>query len=324
VANGTVALPRTLGRRLGALPMVIGGALVFVIGYGLNHSWKATLGPVLDKIGGVSIPTGLFGSIHPLGWLRTANHQLEAWFSDAQRYGEKGMVWGFTNFATFWVLIGATAFLLGQAVFQLGEWTTDYVRKALHAAHLSRVVPRLDLAIDAAKRYTNHAIARVNARVDYLAHRIAHFTAVAGADIATLPARVGSTPNQLRRLWRSLRGIRSEIVGLGAVALVTAALVSMGFRWVKCSQAKSLGRKLNCWHFGLLNDLFALAFDAWLVTDLCRIVHAMTSAAQLFAKEIEYLSGQISGLIQCQGASRPHALTVEWHDPPAPSAWAET
>jgi hypothetical protein len=324
MANGAAVLPRTLGKRLGSLPVAFGLLILFIVAYGLNHSWKATLGALFDSIAGVKIPIPAAPDIHPFGFVGKVNAAIEKWFADAQRYSERGVVWGINNAIELPLLLAGTALALGIAVFDLGEWVADYVRKAIAANHGARTDPRIaqlqtdilrDEArlrdLERAKRAGGAAagaqdwttlkkgIDDLGGRVKELeraqhgtTHADVHTGAIAHPDVLGVPHWIA------RRLSR----VEKATAGLGAVALVTAALVRMGFKWVKCDAAKSVGRRLNCGSFRFLESLLSLAIDALVITNLCTVTKLLTRVAVEAQPMLLKLTSGVQHLMECQGA----------------------
>lgn len=231
-----------LGRKLGALPIGLGGLVLWVVAAALAVIWYYTLGLIFRKLADLSIPTGIVGHIHPLGFLKKADHDVRVWLNDAQKYGERGMIWGFTNFAMFFVLLGAAAFVLGEAIFELGEWTTSYVAKALRAHAATRVLPLIPPMIARQIRSAAQAIPKLGARVHALEARVtALATATAGAIAHPIP-RIGQLEREVAEHAKRLRKAEKALAGVGAAALVLTALKRLGLGWLRCSNVGKTGK----------------------------------------------------------------------------------
>jgi hypothetical protein len=129
-------------------------------------------------------------------------------------------------------------------------------------------------------------------------------------DIALAPARVGITAKQLRRLSRRLTRVEELTVGLGAVALVGAALGRLGLGWLRCPALGRVGRKIGCGGFSWLEGFFAEAFEALLVIDLCRFALAAQSLARFVVPQLGAVLLVENAVCLGGGASLPSAHDV--------------
>lgn len=332
MSNGTVALPRTLGRRLGAVPLTLGALLAFAVAYGLSHGWKATFGALLERLATLRIPLPAVADIHPFGFVGTANKAIERWLGDAQRYAERGVVWGINNAVELPLLIAGSMVAVGAAIFELGEWTTTLVRRHIDAHH-ERVTSSQLLRLEARERGLEQRLGR-------LEHARRGIGAAAGAndwahierELAKVRGRVAELEDQVAPRSATRPGVRVKTLPRtharsnhwqevmtkpAAIALVLEATGALGFRFLKCKAWQGAGRRVGCGIGSLLEALLATAFDALVVSDLCLVVTGMTRAARAFQGVISELAQQIDGLIRCQGAHRPAALPVAWAEPPA-------
>lgn len=328
-----VALPRTLGRRLGSLPIAVGAAIGFIVAYGLAHTWKLTFGYLFERLANIGIPTGIAGTIHPFRFLTAVDATVQNALYSVQRYGERGMVWGFTNFVELPLLLAGTALALGMAVFELGEWSYTLVTRQAPRIIRETVVKPVEKVVTITK-------ARADARIGQLEHTVARLAAQVRAtaialphDIALAPTKVGITAKQLRRLARRTHELEKKTVGLGAVALVTAALVHLGFRFVKCAAWQRAARRVTCGMGALLGDLLAETLDVLLIRDLCSVVKTIERIAIAFEDDLLKLVDEIEGFI-CGGeavvpsgivradlkrvAKRPTGITAYDLQPPVP------
>jgi hypothetical protein len=133
-------------------------------------------------------------------------------------------------------------------------------------------------------------------------------------DVRVLPARIGYTAKHIRHALARLTRLERITAGLGAVALVTAALARMGLGWLKCPALGRMGKKYGCGGFHalekVLESLLGLAIDALVITDLCQITKLLTVVAGETEPVIGKLTSGIVSLMECQGTSRPATLNV--------------
>ena len=269
MANGTtVALPRTIGRRLGSLPIALGAALGFVVAYGLAQAWKVTIGYVLERLAAVSIV-----GAHPLGFLRTVDSTVQNGLAAIQRYAEKGIVWGFVNFATFWLLIGAAVAAIGYSIFELGGWTETYVTRRLHALRAGASSVDLRKMVAAANAYAreivhpiDRAISGLRAKVAHLEHLAGVAAHAAGGAIAIPVPRVGAVWKGIDDLGKRVRGLERNFGKVAFAAAVGVALSRLGLGWLKCANSKTWGSKL-CRMDKLLFDALAASLVFVVATD---------------------------------------------------------
>jgi hypothetical protein len=200
----------------------------------------------------------------------------------------------------------------------LGENTYTALRRLAHAIHVGVPAQIRDQIVRPLVARLERTLGQVRAQAHLLAHRldvagarVAHLAHALPHEIALVGERVGITAKQLRREARRLSRLEKATVGLGAVALVAAALGRLGLGWLRCPSLLRMGRKMGCAGFGWLEGFFATAFEALVVLDLCRFA----LAAQRLAKE---LVPQLAGTLLVQnavclggGASYPSA-----HDSP--------
>lgn len=351
--SGTLAIINPETGAVGGLSLwTLGGLFAFMFLWTFDKVFRALFASWMNKLAGLRLNAG-FVHWAPFGFLGTAVTNVENWTRSGMAASERSITWGLH--AMWWVIqdTGHTIAQLSSdtyhglasvnsAAADAGAWAKAKVSKAtlatMHAIAFA--------AVAAARAWWNTHFHRLDSRVTKLEHHAGvrqhpgagqgvvertppipaptvkpHPVTHGGGIAVPLPVpalgnRVGITSKQMRRLARRIGKLEKATIGLGAVALVATALGRMGLGWLRCPSLGRLGKRFGCGGFALWEALLALSFDAWLVTDLCLIVNAMTKAARLFAGEIDYLAGQISGLIACQRATRPKALPVAWHEPP--------
>jgi len=149
-------------------------------------------------------------------------------------------------------------------------------------------------------------------------HRLEHLTvtkAAAVAGVLPLP-RLGRLERETDSLGKRLTNLAHRFSPAVVVGLIGATIFkSFDLGWLRCRGVGRVGKSL-CGASGLIEALFADAIDVLLVTNLCELVTLMTKGARFAEPAIDQIVQNIDGLIQCQGATRPKAITVQWFAPP--------
>lgn len=328
-----------------ALPVIstLGAVLAFCLAVALTVLWVQILRGPLVHLAAVRVARW-----HPFGWLNAVVHNVDRWLDATVKGTERGVTWSFHALMVAYSTTSSVIADLAQATWQAVEWERRHTTRHVGAKTGQSISPRLGKL---EKEWRG-----IDQRLDQIEHREraqrAAGAAAATISHASLQHGIDRLRKAIGQILEDLRGIEHANTHAGAKAkpgtkaiprtkpravprtrapahhwtdvftkaaaatLVIAAFARLGLSWLRCPALSRVGRKIGCGGFGLMESLLALTFDAWLVTDLCRIVNAMTSAARLFAGEIDYLATQISGLIQCQDAQRPKPLPVAWHEPP--------
>lgn len=314
-----------------AIPLVALLAFLAAVGvYLLAVTEKYWLKPLTDSL------AGLFGHIPVVGAFMAreivkAEHAVAHWLGQAAIAVERPAVH----------LLYALGHLVGQLAYTIANdaartyhalqvIVSGKLPAALRVIKTTTVeqVPALTRRLLVPLRATTvqlvhavnglaHELAGVEAKVASLARAVAHATAVAIPQ--ALPwirgevARVeGLTLRHLR-----LRLSRLEkLIGAGALAGFVVAVIARRLPWLRCRNVNSLARHACRLPVKALEDLLAGIVDVLLLSDLCRIVTAMTAAAREASPLIEGISSAVTELIHCQQHERPAPLAVAWHAPP--------
>lgn len=244
MANGVAVLDRSLGKRLGALPITLTLALTFIVFYGLNHGWKATFGALFNRVGNWTLSIAHVINTQPLHFLLSVNSQIEQWFSDAQRYSERGMIWGINNVVELPLLLAGTALALAMEIFQLGEWTTSQLQKT---------VPRIvrETIVRPAERVGQRAIARLDGEYHTLTVDLSRLRARVAAIAAGLADAIPHTLPRLGRLERDLSAAEKWLKEhrwlasyAGLLGLGLALLKRLGLGWTRCTNMNRIGKRI--------------------------------------------------------------------------------
>jgi hypothetical protein len=321
VVAGVGAAPLLPAGGLGALGLT--ALLGTFLAIAMMKVWKETFGTFLRHLADwidIPISVPIHGPIHPLRrvshLIRAADQQVMNAFGWVILHGENAASWCFSRAGEiFWLTVHEFADLAHDLVDAVQRTTVQTIpasiRKA-EAATLARL-RGIDHAIGRLEAQAKAQLKRLQVGIDRMGHRlessITHAIHGVGARVGRLERTAKADAKHLARLdakWRTR----------AFAAAVGIALTRLGLNWLHCPALGRAGKKIGCKGFGLLDDLLALSFDAILLSDLCALTTLMTKAAHVAAPVIDHLAEGISGLIRCQNASRPRALSVKWSAPP--------
>ena len=215
--------------------------------------------------------------------------------------------------------------VIALIVVHLPKWTRTLLRTLGHQVwqlwhRVHALERRLEHAATTVGVGTYHVITRIERGslrgYEALRHAI---TVAIPREVAGLEREVAEISGWTRKnLLRRIRRLEWLAAG-GLASAIALKMIARVAPWVRCSNVNRAGRLLCRMPVQLFEELIAGALDVLVVTDLCLIVSLMTRAAQATQGVVSGLADSISGLIQCQGASRPKPLAVDYFEPP-PSA----
>jgi hypothetical protein len=161
----------------------------------------------------------------------------------------------------------------------------------------------------------------IHSRVTALDHAI---DVTIPKDVAGLRVRTKTIEGELSKVWDAIRTSQGRFAAVAFAGAVALALDRIGLRWLKCSGLKSLGNRMACGGWRILDDLLAGIIDVLVIADLCQLTKLLISVTE--SSEVQgVLSGIIGGideLLLCQGVARPPALDGYWTAPPPLQAFA--
>ncbi len=307
-----VAVPPAVG--VGGFAVASLGALIaFIVAWGLAHGWGATFGYFFQKLGNWTIHASVRGvgfAVTPFHKLVDVDHYVRRQLDQFQAMSEHAMVYTFGKMIE---LSQWTAITVERLASDTWHGLTHRVQTVTHTiteriVHtVVKPITRTVTATAGISRATYNTLAH---RVSALQAQVRHIAATLPHDIALAPARVGITAKQLRRLSRRLTRVEELTVGLGAVALVGAALGRLGLGWLRCPALGRIGKKIGCGGFSWLEGFFAEAFEALLVIDLCRFALAAQSLARFVVPQLGAVLLVENAVCLGGGASLPSAHDV--------------
>lgn len=302
-----------------AVAALLGAAvlmLAWLMATGALTVWRRSLGALLtwlaDTIDGVSFDIPHVTTIRPLAPLATALRALvstvDHYLGEAVRWSEKGAATLFRFFTALNVWMAKEIASLATDTYHGLLAARAGVKAEVQAwsqAAFGYLIRRLTVAWH---RIEGVTIPRVNARVDRVAQaeRFHHRGEVV-AD-AQINARVGITSRQLRRLSRRLSKVEKITAGLGAVALVSAALGRMKLGWLRCPALTRMGRRFGCGGFDFLESLLAVSFVPLLLTDACKIMREIEALAVRLQPEFAAFVLGVEGFLCGGPTSLPSAI----------------
>ena len=249
VAGGAAEVPV-----LGYLTVGLLAAVAWVVLVGMRATWQYTLGYILGALGGWKVSTGIFGSVHPLGFLERVNRDVLNGLEIAAHKAEHAMGYLFHGAAVIQGWIAKEAYAFGAEVYDWAYWLQHVHMPRWTRAILYTLVPPLAIraALHAAAHGGTTVIERViTGRIGLTRRQVRAMIAAAVAGLAgtALPhvhifPRFAGIPRELGRLRKRLRRVELLVAGAGAVALVGTALGKLGLNWIRCSNVAKAGKAL--------------------------------------------------------------------------------
>lgn len=257
----------------------IGVYFLMVVLIGLAYAYRYTFGAFLyqlsEALGSVSIPTGFFGSVHPLRWASSVLDDFNNGIYAAIGAGIDACSWAYTQ----WTHFEAYAWQeLGSAVRELAEGTDQalgYLVRHKIAAMIAAVFGPLAATVYALRKQVAALVAegvhvieqapkvitnettKVETKVVRITKTIVEATA--GAVAGELPAlrrRVREAENEATEAFKTAERL-AQRVGAGAIVGTVAAAIfaRLGLGWLKCSNVERAGKQLCGLDRGLLESL---------------------------------------------------------------------
>lgn len=308
-----------IGRRVGAVPATIGLLISFLVCWGLQHSWRNTLGYVLRWLGDVTIHAHVsrFGiSIHPFGVAKRIDRDIYNWLADATALTERGFVYMLNVAVEPFLLVVGVLVAVGELIFESG---------AAFETYASHAIPRLIEAtlVKPLERFSHFAVARIELRLRQIVNAaraveaaVAHATRVAAHALEYPLPRIGRLEKRYKTLSDEYTRLRSRFAPIAFAGAVALALTHLGFGFLKCSGWQRVGRRMTCGMSRFFESLLALAVDTLVITHLCATTKLLTRLAHDVQPLLSQLTSGVEHLMECQGASRVPDLTLNAADLP--------
>lgn len=258
--------------------------LAFLACAGMRQAWGATLGYMLRwvaaKVRDVSIPTGFFGDIHPLGELADAleavDHLVSHALAVAALNTEHAAVY-------LWHTTAEIFIWTGQEIARLANDTLHFAESLYQhkLPHLRREI------IHQATRITDAAVGRL-ARTVRGDVRLLH-RAIDAAEAKALRA-VHAVEHVLDQVIPQVRGLERDFTGLkkrleklegflnpaALVAFIGATVFThFGLEWLRCNSNPFKGNKNACGLWGDLAGLLGLVTAVLIAEDFEKLVREM-------------------------------------------------
>lgn len=311
---------------------------------GLRFIWKHTIGGILSWLSGQAIRIPHVTTVHPFGFAKTLNNDIENYFASQILAAEEAMGRAFHQAAHLQLWMVEETYGLGKDVFDWidnfqNHWLRRYLKGALEAAvpavliaSLIRkyVAAELPHLIKLGRSSVTHEIERVYRLPKSLNRRLTKDEAKIAALIAALAGLAGHIslphPNAIPKVfgvphwlyrWRNRVNRRlHKLEGLFGAAVMAAAMANVLGTTAKCLRSGNIGRAARRW-CGLekwLVDLFLLGtVEAFIATDLCGFTDLLIKQATVLRPALMELVDVEDALIGCHGTTKPISFDL----PPA-------
>jgi hypothetical protein len=267
--------------------LAIGFVFSFAYLWTFDKAWRATLGPAFLKLAGIGFG-GVHGvgSVHPLGFLRTVNSNVEQWTANGLANSERGLVYSLTKFGETVALLFGVPLAIALVLYELAQYVAHVLPGAVAKPIVETVVKPITKVVKVTAAVTKAQFRHLTARVRALEHRIARLGhATAGAIAAPFP-RIGRLEKTAKAQAKRLTRLEKILAGGLGVAVVARALTRLGLGWLRCGNVKRTGKAICGMNPGLLD---ALLLDAALLSVAFNL--------EEFARELQTVTGEAARLI---------------------------
>jgi hypothetical protein len=290
---------------------------------GLKASWDYTLGALLNTLANVLDVHVWRINLNVSGPLLALNHAMERRLGQAILRNEQALgLWWHAN--TQVVSYTGDALLdFSSAMHDFGVGLVHGTIPAVVADTVKPVAENVGHADRAARaRSRTEAKARaagIEAGVrDIGAERLARergIDNIRARDRAYTDAQVGHAEGQIakerayshRILGRRL-SLLEKLLGVGALGGIAVAALTRVFPYWQCSNVRRVMRGICRSPLGALDWLFVLELEAFVVSDLCDFIAALSKAAETAEPLLLAFVSAEDALIGCRGATKPPRL----------------
>lgn len=120
------------------------------------------------------------------------------------------------------------------------------------------------------------------------------------ADAKATRTRVGRLERTQKAQAKSLSRVTARFKALAFAGAVALALSRIFGSWIRCPAIPRIGRKIGCRGFSFLDDLLALSFVPFLLTDACSMVRVIGGIADRVIPYLDELVLSVEGFV-CGG-----------------------
>lgn len=164
-----------------------------------------------------------------------------------------------------------------------------------------------DAALDVFRRRQGTKDKRQDAKIDNANTRARKAAKDATRADARAKLATGRATTAQKDATRALS--RTRVAAL-AGTLAAVMVSKLGFRWWRCSRFRRFGRKLNCGHWGFLDELFFAPIIALSIFDACRLSSAIVSASEPAVDLVmRPVVGETDMICLAGGGTLPSAVT---------------
>ena len=305
----------------------------------LLAAYSHSLGPLLRALANalnIGIPTGLFGSIHPFGFLVSGIRSLDSAINAALVQGVEGTVWAWKQ------VLHANAVLLNDLSAVVGDLAgaTEQTLRNLWRHRIPLLINaslggllgliygfRRQLAHLAAQAWhtttivTHTVTAPVVKEITRVERLVTHETKVVvyrvqGAIAIPLP-RIGPLERDLSNAWKRIRSLGKDLAPAALAGLVLAAVLRE-LPHLNCKNNRNLGKHLCSWPVKAFEDLLGGVLDVLVFTQTCLLFEAMDTLAHAVSPLVIDGTVELQKLFVCRSLSPPPPLALAYNYAPAP------
>jgi len=264
-----------------------------LLALGMGKVYGETLGALIRKLASIiDVPISIphVTTLHPLRGVSHTLYSLDKQIRNGFAYialkGEAASAWCFATAGNIFEWTGREIADLARDVLHALQTTTvatipSAIRKA-EAATLARL-RGIDHSIGRIEAQARAQLKRLQVGIDRIGHGV---TVTLPRSIAHVGARVGSLERTVPRLGKRVTALEKRLGAAAFTAAVALALTKIVGSWIRCPSLSRMGKKVGCKGFAWLEGLFADAFEALLVLDLCRFALAAQQLARIVVPQL--------------------------------------
>ena len=184
----------------------------------------------------------------------------------------------------------------------VGDINTAW-RTATHAEQVAQdALRKADLALEKARAHPTATIEKIVHGATATVPQVIVRPIPAGLehDIASLRERTRAIEDSLENAFTQIKGLTGRVVSTVALTAVAASLLRLGLGWLKCNNVGKVGKALCGAPLHRIEELLGLLVDVFVITDICKVVELLDTAAAAILGPIGGLAGTV-GAALCHG-----------------------
>jgi hypothetical protein len=281
-----VGLHLLTGEAVPAAPIAVEAALglatiatllAFVVCWGLKAAWDATIGYglrwIANEIRGVDISFGWFGSVHPFEFVAKVFEAVDNHISHALAVAalntQHAFVFCFHQFKAIGEWMARETWHLAKDTYAFAlRFEKHYLPHVLH--DIGEVFKhRVSHAVADAEAFTLKTQRKIDRRIHAVEVKLLHGIHVVQHSIAAELPRIGNLEHDFKGVRARLKRLEKLLTPAAFVALVAAALGTLGLNAIRCPSLRNMYKKRGC---GMWNDLEGLLAAATLLVGTLSLV----------------------------------------------------